>query len=70
MEIVILTSFRDKDNFAKIYNVGEVLDIADLRAEDLILRGIAKEYKPEAPVVEPEAPVVESTRRKRKNTEA
>lgn len=36
MKVKVLQSFRDKDNFAKAYSAGEVIDIDENRAEHLI----------------------------------
>ena len=36
MKVKVLQSFRDKDNFSKVYNIGEVIDIDGGRAEHLI----------------------------------
>ena len=36
MKVKVLQSFRDKDNFAKAYSAGEVIEIDENRAEHLI----------------------------------
>lgn len=47
MTVRVLKEFRDKDNFAKIYRVGEVLPFDKARSKDLISRGLAEAYKVE-----------------------
>lgn len=51
-EIVITASFRDKDNFDRIYSVGEVVSVSEERAQYLIGLGYAKAYD-EAPKAKP-----------------
>lgn len=36
MKVKVIRTFRDKDNFDLIYNVGEILDLDDERAKELI----------------------------------
>lgn len=36
MKVKVIRTFRDKDNFDLIYNVGETLDLDDERAKELI----------------------------------
>lgn len=36
MKVKVIRTFRDKDNFDLIYNVGEILDLDDDRARELI----------------------------------
>lgn len=50
-EIVITASFRDKDNFDRIYSVGEVVSVSEERAQYLIGLGYAKAE--DAPKVKP-----------------
>ena len=37
MKVKVIRTFRDKDNFDLIYNVGEILDLDDERAKELII---------------------------------
>lgn len=36
MKVKVIRTFRDKDNFDLIYNVGEILDLDDERSKELI----------------------------------
>ena len=47
MTVRVLKEFRDKDNFARIYSVGEVLPFDKARSKDLISRGLVEAYKAE-----------------------
>lgn len=43
----VLKEFRDKDDFAKVYSVGEILPFEKARSKDLISRGLVEAYKAE-----------------------
>lgn len=47
MTVRVLKEFRDKDNFAKIYSVGEVLQFDKVRSVELISRGLVEACKVE-----------------------
>lgn len=47
MTVRVLKEFRDKDNFARVYAVGEVLPFDKARSKDLISRGLVESYKAE-----------------------
>lgn len=42
MKVKVIRTFRDKDNFDLIYNVGEILDLDDDRARELIELNLVK----------------------------
>lgn len=42
MKVKVIRTFRDKDNFDLIYNVGEILDLDDERAKELIELNLVK----------------------------
>lgn len=47
MTVRVLKEFRDKDNFAKAYSVGEILSFEKSRSKDLIARGLVEAVKAE-----------------------
>lgn len=47
MTVRVLKEFRDKDNFAKVYSIGEILPFDKARSKDLIARGLVEAYKAE-----------------------
>lgn len=52
MKLKILKTFRDKDIFSKIYNIGDVVDFEKNRAEYIISLGLAeKAEQPKQPEV-------------------
>lgn len=42
MKIRVIEAFRDKFHHARVFNVGEVVDFEDKRAQDLIERKLAE----------------------------
>ena len=68
MKVEVTSPFLDKFNSSRTYNVGEVVEFDDERANNLIARGLAKAFA--EPVAEPvvEKPVVKKPR-KRKTAE-
>ena len=42
MKVKVLTQFHDKDNYAHIYEVGEIIEFDDTRANSLISRKLVK----------------------------
>lgn len=49
MKVVVVSEFRDKYHFSRVYKAGEILDFADERTKDLLKRKLVVEYeeKPE-----------------------
>jgi hypothetical protein len=45
MELKIKKIFRDKDNFSKVYNIGDVVDFEKNRAEYIISLGLAEKVE-------------------------
>ena len=45
MELKIKKTFRDKDNFSKVYNIGDVVDFEKNRAEYIISLGLAEKVE-------------------------
>lgn len=41
-QVKVLVTFRDKDNRAKVYTIGQELSFDDARADNLIARGLAE----------------------------
>ena len=81
MEVKILHKFHDREDFTKVYPVGETVIFDDLRAEQLISLGLVEKVAEEAveevaeveetPVVETEeTPVEEATEAPEEEEEA
>ena len=45
MKVKVKSVFRDKDNYDRVYQVGEDVEFEDERAKDLISRKLAEEVK-------------------------
>ena len=59
MIVVVKTPFRDLYDYEKIYDIGDVIDVSDERAQNMIKLGLAesgKKAEPEKPTekAEPE----------------
>lgn len=69
MELKIKKTFRDKDNFSKVYNIGDVVDFEKNRAEYIISLGLAeKAEQPKQPEVL-EMQTEETTTKRKRNKE-
>ena len=49
MKVKVLQEFWDKYNRDKKYEVGDVVDFEQTRAEDIVSRGLGEEVVPPAP---------------------
>lgn len=45
MKVKIIKEFRDRDDFSRVYSVGEEVSFSDNRAAVIIARGLAEEVK-------------------------
>ena len=55
MKVVVKVVFRDKNNFSRMFNPGEVVDFEEERAQNIIALGLGEAVKEAAPKAE--APV-------------
>lgn len=71
MKVVVKVVFRDKNNFSRMFNPGEVVDFEEERAQNIIALGLGEAVK-EPPVEKPKAekPVVEKPAEEEVKTEA
>lgn len=49
MKVTVTQEFRDKNNYATVYGVGNVYEFEEARAKNIIARGLGVEVKPEKP---------------------
>jgi len=68
MELKIKKTFRDKDNFSKVYNIGDVVDFEKNRAEYIISLGLAEKAEQPKPEVL-EMQTEETTTKRKRNKE-
>lgn len=48
MKVLVKSVFRDKDNFSRMFNPGEVVEFEAERAENIIKLGLGEEVKEKA----------------------
>lgn len=64
MKVKIIKEFRDRDDFSRVYNVGEEVAFSDNRAAEIVARGLAEEVRPMADT-ETEVPARKKSRSKK-----
>lgn len=69
MELKIKKTFRDKDNFSKVYNIGDVVDFEKNRAEYIISLGLAEKVEQPKQPETLEMQTEETTTKRKRNKE-
>lgn len=66
--VIVTREFRDRESFAIVHRVGDVMTVDEGRAAELVALGLVKEYGGAEPVAGDDEPTVQSSPKRRRKT--